>query len=1020
MPAKNVTINATWSAGNVQFTVEHYYQNANDDGYTLVESETKYGTTGATVNGADYAKALSEAIFERAESKSVNADGSTVIKVYYVRTSYTLTFTYGDKAGENAEYTLRYGQSVSYNPSFSVVGYVFAGWDAEIPATMPAENVTINATWTAGDGVKYLVEHYVQNADDDEYTLDHADNRTGVTGTVIDGTTLATMVGNGIVLKSAESKAIAADGSTVIKIYYNRASYTLTFTFGQLSGAPVVMTLRYGASVPETPKFTAVGYTFAGWDNDVVSFMPASDLTYSAIWAANTDTEFTVLHYYQNANDDGYTVVNSEVMQGTTGATVNGADLKQGLEEAIFEKADQAVIAPDGSTVVRIYYVRTSYTLTFSYGYVLDDAISYTVRYGAALPEAPVFSAQGYIFNGWYDEEGCYVDEFAATMPASNLIYKAIWMERDDTRFTVEHYIEQADGYVYDLIDTAYGEGRTNSMIDDYWQFVLYDDGEMYAFERFNSEELVINPDGSTVLKIYYQRVRYVVNFIVVDEAGNKVNGVDYITAEVKYGQTITPPDVEVLEGYVFVGFNSEHDVMPEYEIEYYIVWRCIHECNDGTHQCEKCGEPLNCADHNDDGHCDYGREPMDADDHRYVDEDNDHICDICCGSFTDLCYDNDRNGMCDICDVPTLCPETGEDHVDEDENHKCDQCDVWMSNLCILGEHSDAHTCTVCTARFYELCYDEDHNCVCDGCYMMILCVDENGDNICDNCEQCIVHVDEDRNSMCEVCGQVTDCIEEGYSHYDGDYDHACDVCGVRLPYYCGDWDEDGVCDECHNPGPCQTEDGLKVHVDENNDHYCDTCSVWLIYICVEQDEDGIGNCAICGNELKCIHHIDDDRNAFCDRCGEETTCEENLYDIWHEDYDYDHTCDWCGVWLSSYCYDDDYNGHCDECGKEFVCNHVDDDEDNYCDRCYRIINCTHESVSMHICDTCNQKVTDCYSEDGDLFCDECWEEIECHHEGTMDAHVCTQCYAYLSNCNDEDGDGECDLSEYFPHSVQ
>ncbi|MBO5788372.1 MAG: hypothetical protein J6R42_00340, partial [Clostridia bacterium] len=80
----------------------------------------------------------------------------------------------------------------------------------------------------------------------------------------------------------------------------------------------------------------------------------------------------------------------------------------------------------------------------------------------------------------------------------------------------------------------------------------------------------------------------------------------------------------------------------------------------------------------------------------------------------------------------------------------------------------------------------------------------------------------------------------------------------------------------------------------------------------------------------------------------------------------------------------------------------------------------CTHESVSMHICDTCNQKVTDCYSEDGDLFCDECLEEIECQHEGTMDAHVCTQCYAYLSNCDDKDGDGECDLSEYFPHSVQ
>ena len=96
-------------------------------------------------------------------------------------------------------------------------------------------------------------------------------------------------------------------------------------------------------------------------------------------------------------------------------------------------------------------------------------------------------------------------------MPAHDLVYTALFMANEDTPFAVEHYVEQADGYGYDLIDTAYEEGRTGSIIDDYWHFVIYDDGVMYIFERFNSEELVINPDGSTVLKIYYQRVRYAV-----------------------------------------------------------------------------------------------------------------------------------------------------------------------------------------------------------------------------------------------------------------------------------------------------------------------------------------------------------------------------------------------------------------------------------------------------------------------------------------------------------------------------
>ena len=212
-----------------------------------------------------------------------------------------------------------------------------------------------------------------------------------------------------------------------------------------------------------------------------------------------------------------------------------------------------------------------------------------------------------------------------------------------------------------------------------------------------------------------------------------------------------------------------------------------------------------------------------------------------------------------------------------------------------------------------------------------------------------------------------------------------------------------------------------MKVHVDEDNNHYCDVCHVWLAYVCVEQNEYGMGSCAICGGELKCITHIDADQNMLCDRCGEETTCKENPYDIFHEDYDDPiHICDWCDVWMSIYCSDDDCDGYCDEseCNRKFAYNHLDEDKDNYCDRCYRIINCTHENVSDHFCADCFERVTDCYSEDGDIWCDECGEEVECEHVGMEGEHVCHVCYEYLSDCVDEDGDGECDLSPYFPHS--
>ena len=1022
MPASNLTYSAQWTPDtNTKFTVEHYYQNANDDGYVMLESEIKHGTTNEIVDGTSYKKDIANAVYERAESKSVNADGSTVIKVYYTRSTYKLTFTYGDKTGESVEYILRYGQNVSYNPSFAVQGYVFDAWDNEIPATMPANDVVLNATWKAGDGVKYTVEHYLQNADDDDYTLDHVDNRTGVTGALINGADLATLVGNGIVLKSAESATINADGSTVIKIYYDRVSYKVTYSYGTMQGESVVHTVKYGATLPVSPEFEAIGYTFGGWDSALASTMPANDIVYVAQWTPNSDTEFTVEHYYQNANDNGYEMVDSEIMQGTTASFISGESFKKDLENAIFESAENGTIAPDGTTVIKIYYVRPEYTVTFKYGHVANDEEIFTVRYGATLPEAPKFTAPGYYSEGWMDEEGGWVDEFDESMPAHNLVYIAIWMERDDTQFTVEHYIEQANGNGYDFYSSETQCGRTNEWIDGS-MYVIYFDESMYVFERF-TEETYILPDGSAVVKIYYQRARHAVTFYVVNEVGNFVDGMDSITVEFKYGQNIIPPTVEVLDGYTFVGYDTSYEIMPEYEIEYYIIWNCIHDSVDGDHECDRCGEPLECADNNDDGHCDYGREPVDPDEHRYVDNDNDHICDICCGSFTDLCFDEDKNGECDICEIPTVCPVTGEDHRDDEENdHLCDDCGVWLSYMCVI-DSEDSHECSICYARFYDMCTDKDHNCWCDICNSPVLCIDNDGDEFCDVCKNqmpCLGHIDEDKNAVCDYCRESLQwCDEFDDMHRDENGDHTCDNCGLWLSHFCSDWDDDGRCNECYRPAWCMQEVG-KNHIDDDGDHFCDECGSWMSYTCVDEDGDWI--CDECFSELRCYDHIDEDRNAVCDICGEETKCKENPYNTSHENYGSNHTCDFCGVWISTWCIDHDYDGYCDEygCSREFVCDHIDEDEDNCCDRCYRIINCIHEYTTEHYCDECYRKVTDCHDDDGDLWCDECWQEMECRHDGMDGEHVCYYCYAYLSDCADADGDGECDLSGYFPHSPQ
>ena len=73
--------------------------------------------------------------------------GDMAITAQWQLNQYTITF---DTAGgsEVPSITQDYGTAITAPANPTKTGYTFAGWDKTIPATMPAENITLTARWT--------------------------------------------------------------------------------------------------------------------------------------------------------------------------------------------------------------------------------------------------------------------------------------------------------------------------------------------------------------------------------------------------------------------------------------------------------------------------------------------------------------------------------------------------------------------------------------------------------------------------------------------------------------------------------------------------------------------------------------------------------------------------------------------------------------------------------------------------------------------------------------------------------
>ncbi|MBN2879300.1 MAG: tandem-95 repeat protein, partial [Clostridia bacterium] len=182
-----------------------------------------------------------------------------------VHSTAVYSVTYSANGGSNAptdNTDYQAGETVtiaSTEPTYT--GYTFAGWTTNFDSntydkddatyyefTMPAQEVTLTAQWTANTNTAYTVEHYQEDVSGSTYTIVAADteNLTGTTGATATATaktytgfTYNAGMGN-------PSDTILADGSLVLKVYYDRNSHSLGYDSDGGDSTPTGGTYVYG------------------------------------------------------------------------------------------------------------------------------------------------------------------------------------------------------------------------------------------------------------------------------------------------------------------------------------------------------------------------------------------------------------------------------------------------------------------------------------------------------------------------------------------------------------------------------------------------------------------------------------------------------------------------------------------------------------------------------------------------------------------------------------------------------
>ena len=559
---QDTTLKASWKADeHTVYQVNHYQENLDNDGYTLVDNQQLNGTTNSQVTPNTH-------LYDGFKSPSkkeviIKGDGTTVVNYYYQRNLYALTID-GDSGivSSNGQGNYRYGQNASFNVEVKE-GYTFDHFEIN------NEPITNNLTITKDTKVKAItkINTYTISYELNGGTANHLKD----TYTVQDEYQLPipkkkgyTFIGWNDGTQTNPSKDMklskGTTGNKTYTAYYKASTYQISFN---TDGGNVIKdkTVTYESTYGKLETPTKQGYTFVGWylkDTPITEETQVditSDTTLKAKWQANTDTSYKVKYLIESLDDSQkYEEYKTVDATGTTDQKAQPKAIE--IEGFTPDQFNEVTIKGDGTTVCEYKYTRNTYTVSLQTDAgvkTLYNAGSY--KYGKEVTVS-VDLKTGYQIQSWsYPENSTSKDtSLKFNVPAQNI---NIVVKTEVITYSVDY--DQKDGVVDSPLITHY------TVNDEFTLPALTKKG--YTFTGWTLEGSNADPiKNYKVTKGTTGNLKFIANFeaikysITYKDAKMKENSVKSYTIETN---DFTLPEPKAKTGYTFEGWKENDSDTP-------------------------------------------------------------------------------------------------------------------------------------------------------------------------------------------------------------------------------------------------------------------------------------------------------------------------------------------------------------------------------------------------------------------------------------------------------------------------